>query len=89
MPCFNFRTKQVLLNIASVPYRLVGVNPSRRRFVIVVPSGANVYLDGDNTVSSSTGFLVPTGYPLVIKAQGEIWATQSGGAVSVSCLEEF
>jgi hypothetical protein len=82
----SFRTRLFSVFFAGAAVQLAPVNRARKRLVVSVSSGT-IYLGGDNTVTATNGFAIPSTNLMVITAQGEVWATSSGGAIS--CLEEF
>jgi len=82
----NFRTRLFSAFIAGAAVQLVPVNRARKRLLVSVSSGT-IYLGGDNTLTTTNGFAIPSTNLMVITSQGEVWATSSGGVIS--CLEEF
>jgi hypothetical protein len=80
----NIKCKQVTVGTTAV--QLLQPSGSRQRALLNAPSGS-VYIGPDNTVTSSSGFLLPTNLAVEVRPQNEVWAI-AAAAVAVSCYEE-
>lgn len=82
------KSTQVALN-ASTATQLVTAEPLTREVMVHILTAANFYVGGNNTVTSSTGFLIDNAAgPITIQVPSNevLWAIAASGTPTVSVL---